>query len=179
VVDQGRRRRGGGACRAWRKTSRSSSEAGQPQLKRVLENRIREIVAPWGSEVQDIHSYKGAQVLYIVCKLHGDVVSSLSRLKETRHRAATEEDDGQRWSKVSQPLEQRAHTLPMRSAARAFYGWYGENGVAIPLGSLRSARATRRHHEGRRGFCTPYGYEKKPAPWFAFTVNACGVSWPQ
>ena len=82
--------------------------------------------------MQDVYSYKRAQVVYITFRTQTDVISFLAKLRRSRPSTGTEGDDSPIWAKVSQPLEMRAKTLPLRAAARAIYTWLEEHDAPCP-----------------------------------------------
>ena len=98
-----------------------------------MEERARGLVQEWGeAEVQDVYSYKRAQVAYIIIKVQTDVISFLAKLRRSRPTTGTEGDDAPTWAKVFQPPEMRAKTLPLRAAARAIYTWFEEHEAVCP-----------------------------------------------
>lgn len=104
-----------------------------PELKRVLEERVRQLLGEWNDGVvDDIYSYKRAQVAYAIFKSQRDVISLIAWTRTEKPRALTEGDDDTIWAKVSQPPELRARTLPLRSAARAIYAYFESAKLPFP-----------------------------------------------
>ena len=104
-----------------------------PQLKRVLEERARSLAQEWGEdEVQDVYSYKRAQVVYIIFKSAKDVMTFLAKMRKSKPTTGAEGDDAPIWAKASQSPEMRAKTLLLRSAARAIYSSFEEHDATCP-----------------------------------------------
>ena len=77
-----------------------------PQLKRVLEERVRHLLGEWNDGVvDDICSYKRAQVAYAIFKNQRDVISFIAWTRAEKPRTFTEGGDDMIWAKVSQPPE--------------------------------------------------------------------------
>ena len=102
----------------------------KPQLKRVLEARMRELVNKASVTVIDI--CKRAQVCYAVFLTNAEMMKFLAFLKTSRPETDIEGDMDPLWGKVSQPLEQRKETVHLRCAARAIFTLLEMRKVGVP-----------------------------------------------
>ena len=104
----------------------------KPQLKRVLEARMRELVKEASVTVIDIFTYKRAQVCYAVFLTSAEMMKFLTYLRTSRPETDIEGDTNPLWGKVSQPLEQRKKTVHLRCAARAIFTLLEMRKVGVP-----------------------------------------------
>ena len=83
----------------------------KPQLKRVLEAKVRHFTGMASVTVSDIFTYKRAQVCYVVFLTNAEMMKFLIFLRTTKPNTDIENDMAPLWGKVSQPLGQRKKTV--------------------------------------------------------------------